>query len=72
MKKTEIKMNKPILILEIRKIVIYRYWYDYVKPKYGDKMLHRHRQLMTATDSLCKIWRSLCWLVGDVEESFDT
>ena len=33
-------MNKPFYlglpILEISKIVIYKFWYDYVKPKYGD------------------------------------
>ena len=37
MKKTKIKMNKPIYlglsILEIRKILMYEFWYDYVKPK---------------------------------------
>ena len=34
-------MNKPIClglsILEISKIVIYEFWFDYVKPKYGEK-----------------------------------
>ena len=37
MKKTKIKMNKPIYlglsILEISKILMYEFWYDYVKPK---------------------------------------
>ena len=41
MKKTKAKMNKPIylgfLILDLRKIVMYEFWYDYVKPKYGKK-----------------------------------
>ena len=36
-KKTEILMNKPVclglLILELSKILIYEFWYDYVKPK---------------------------------------
>ena len=40
-KKTEVKMNKPIYlgqaILDISKILIYEFWYDYIKPKYGDK-----------------------------------
>ena len=40
MKKVKVKMNKPIYlglsILEIRKIIIYECWYDYVKNKYGD------------------------------------
>ena len=41
MKKSEVKMNKPIYlgqaILDISKILMYEFWYDYVKPKYGDK-----------------------------------
>ena len=40
MKKTEVKMNKPIYlglsILEISKILMYKFWYDYMKPKYND------------------------------------
>ena len=34
-------MNKPVYldlsILELSKIVICEFWYDYVKPKYGQK-----------------------------------
>ena len=41
MKKTEVKMNKPIYlghaILDISKTLMYEFWYDYIKPKYGDK-----------------------------------
>ena len=41
MKKTEVKMNKPIYlgqaILDLSKTVMYEFWYDYIKPKYGDK-----------------------------------
>ena len=40
-KKTQLFINKPIYLglstLEISKIVIYEFWYDYVKPKYGEK-----------------------------------
>ena len=40
MKKAKVKMNKPIYlglsILEISKILIYEFWYDYMKPKYGN------------------------------------
>ena len=40
MKKTNIKMNKPIylgmFILDISKILMYEFWYDYIKPKHGD------------------------------------
>ena len=41
MQKTEILMNKPVhlgfSILELSKILMYEFWYDYVKPKYGKK-----------------------------------
>ena len=40
MKKTKVKMSKPIYlglsILEISKILMYEFWYDYMKPKYND------------------------------------
>ena len=39
MKKTKVKMNKPVylgmLILDISKTLMYEFWYDYIKPKYG-------------------------------------
>ena len=39
--KTEILMNKHVFlelsILELGKISMYEFWYDYVKPKYGEK-----------------------------------
>ena len=42
MKKAKVKMNKPIYlglsILEISKILMYEFWYDYMKPKYGDNV----------------------------------
>ena len=42
MKKTKIKMNKPIYlglsILEISKILMYEFCYDYMKPKYNDNV----------------------------------
>ena len=41
MKKTKVKMNKPIYlgmsILDISKTLMYEFWYDYIKPKYGDR-----------------------------------
>ena len=34
-------MNKPVYlrlsILELSKILMYEFWYDYVKPKYDEK-----------------------------------
>ena len=42
MKKTKVKMNKPIYlglsILEISKTLMYEFWYDYMKPKYDNKV----------------------------------
>ena len=42
MKKTKVEMNKPIYlglsILEISKILMYEFWYDYMKPKYNDNV----------------------------------
>ena len=40
MKKTEVKMNKLIYlgqeILDISETLVYEFWYDYIKSKYGD------------------------------------
>ena len=41
MKKTKVKMNKPIYlgmsILYISKTLMYEFWYYFIKPKYRDK-----------------------------------
>ena len=41
MKKIKVKMNKPVYlgfsILEISEILIYEFWYGYMKPKYDKK-----------------------------------
>ena len=41
-KKTKVKMNKPIYlglsILEMSKTLMYEFWYDYMKPKYDDNV----------------------------------
>ena len=41
MKKTKVKMNKPVYlgmsILDISKMLMYKFWYDYIKPKYEDR-----------------------------------
>ena len=42
MNKMRVKMNKPIYlglsILDISKILMYEFWYDYMKPKYGNRV----------------------------------
>ena len=51
MKKTRVKMNKPLYlamsILDISKILVYEFWYNYIIPKYGDRAKLRY----TDTDS---------------------
>ena len=41
MKKTKVIMNKPVYlgmsILDISKTLMYEFWYDHIKPKYGDR-----------------------------------
>ena len=42
MKKRKVKMSKSVYlglpILEISKTLMYEFWYDYIKPKYGDNV----------------------------------
>ena len=42
MKKIKVKMNKPVYlgmsILDVCKTLMYDFWYNYVKPKYQDKV----------------------------------
>ena len=43
MKKTQISVNKPVYlglsILDLVGTVMYEFWYDYVKPKYGENAI---------------------------------
>ena len=75
MKKTEVKMNKPIYlgqaILDISKTLMYEFWYDYIKPKYGDKARLCYTDtdsfiMHIKTDSFCKD------INNDVDKWFDT
>ena len=51
MKKREVKMNKPLYlglsILDIARTLMYEFWYNYIKPYYGD----RGKLCYTDTDS---------------------
>ena len=75
MEKTEVKMNRPIYlcqaILDITKILIYEFWYDYIKLKYEDKA----RLCYMDTDSLITYIKTEDFykdIANDVEEQFDT
>ena len=50
-KKTKVKMNKPLYlgmsILDISKMLMYKFWFDYFKPNYKD----RAKLCYTDTDS---------------------
>ena len=75
MKKTKVRMNKPIYlgqaILDISKTLIYKFWYDYIKPKYGDKA----RLCYMDTDSFVMYIKTEDFykdIASDVERWFDT
>ena len=75
MKKTRVKMNKPLYpgmsILDISKMPMYKFWYDYFKPKYGD----RAKLCYTDTDSfIINIITEDFFqdIFNDVEKWFDT
>ena len=74
MKKIKIKINKLVYlgfsILEISKLIIYEFWYDFIKPKYKEKQI-------------CAIWTHSFIIhiktedfygdiADDVEKRFDT
>ena len=73
--KKQIFINKPaylgLSILEISKMVMYEFWYDYVNPKYGKKVklcyMDTDRFIMyIKTDNIYKN------IVEDAEARFDT
>ena len=75
MKKTKVKMNKPIYlglsISEISKILMYEFWYDYMKPKYGDNV----KLCYVDTDSFIMHIKTEDFyedIANDVEKEFDT
>ena len=75
MKKTKVKMNKPtylgLSILEISKILMYEFWYDYMKPKYGNDV----KLCYMDTDSFIMNIKTNDFyedIANDVENRFDT
>ena len=75
MKRTKIKMNKPIYLglslLEISKILMYEFWYDYMKPKCNDNV----KLCYMDTDSFIMNIKTEDFyndIANDVEKRFDT
>ena len=75
MKKTSLTMNKPVYlgmcILDLSKTIMYDFYYNYIKHKYGDKAI----LLFSDTDSLmCEIETEDFYkdISGDVKDRFDT
>ena len=75
MKKTKVKMNKPVYLgmstLDISKTLMYKFWYEYIKPKYLD----RGKLCYTDTDSfIIHIIAEdfFADISDDVERCFDT
>ena len=75
MKKTSVKMNKPIYlglaILSLSKIKMYEYWYDEMKPKYGDNVKLCY---MDTESFIMHIKTEDCYkdIADDVEKKYDT
>ena len=74
MRKTEVRMNKPIYLgqskLDLSKILMFGFWYDYLKPKYGDKI----KLCYMDTDSFVLLIKTDFYkdISNDVNRWFDT
>ena len=75
MKRTKVKLHKPIYlglsILNVSKILMYEFWYDYMKPKYNDNV----KLCYTDTDSFVMNIKTKDFykdIANDVEDRFDT
>ena len=75
MNKTRVKMNKPIYlglsILDISKILMYEFWYDYMKPKYNDsvKLCYMDTNSFAMNIKTEDFYKDIA---NDVDERFDT
>ena len=75
MNKTRVKMNKPtylgLSILDISKILMYEFWYDYMKPKYGNDVKLCY---MDTDDFIMNIKTEDFYkdIANDAEKMFDT
>ena len=69
-------MNKPVYlglsIIELSKKLIYKFWYDYVKPKYGEKTklcyisLHTEKQII-----FIKTFQKMLKLVFNIDHQIE-
>ena len=73
MKKTKVKMTKPIYlgILDISKMLMYEFWYDYIKPNYGDraKLCYIDTDIFVIYSETKDFFKDIA---GDVERWLDT
>ena len=75
MNKTKVKMNKPLYlglsILDISKILMYEFWYDYMKPKYNDnaKLCYMDTDSFIMNIKTNDFYKDIA---NDVEKRFDT
>ena len=75
MKKTKVKMNKPIYlglsILEISKTLMYEFWYGYMKPKYNNdvKLCYMDTDSFIMNIKTNDFYKDIS---NDVESRFDT
>ena len=75
MKKTDVRMNKPIYlgqaVLDLSKTLMFEFWYDYLRPMYGGKI----RLCYTDTDSFIMHIKTDDFykdINNDVDKWFDT
>ena len=75
MRKTKVKMNKPVYlgmsILDLGKTLMYEFWFDYIKSKYGNNV----KLCYTNTDSFIINIKTEDFyedIADDVEKRFDT
>ena len=75
MKKTKVKMNKPIYlglsILEISKTLMYEFWYNYMKPKYNNdvKLCYMDTDSFVMNIKTNDFYKDI---TNDIENRFDT
>ena len=75
MKRTKLKMNKLIYlglsILDISKILMYEFWYDYIKPNYNDnvKLCYMDTDSFVMNINTEDFYKDIA---NDVEKKFDT